>query len=176
LIEEMRRGTQQRFAPAPHRGPQDIETVADPGQERLVSNRDRDDIDQDTSAPESTESARVVVADTGSESVRASVAASLGLIVSVVGLCAALTGLLAPEGFALGVIGLLLSLAGLVASGRPAIAGRGLALLGLLLGLAAAAVALAALSGHFTWPNSKTDEVSRLHNFLVAHWSWLNRW
>ncbi len=108
--------------------------------------------------------------------VRVSVWATVGLILSLVGLCATFTGSLAPEGFVLGAVGFLISIGGLVAAGRPGATGRGLAVLGLILGLAAAALALAAMSGRFSWPNSKTDEVAHWHAWLVAHWSWLGRW
>src|SRR5690242_21313752 len=46
--------------------------------------------------------------------VRVSFWATVGLILSLVALCATLTGLLAPEGLALAVIGLLASILGLV--------------------------------------------------------------
>lgn len=108
--------------------------------------------------------------------VRVSLMATLGLIISVVALCATLTGLLAPEGLALGVLGFLFSVGGLVAAGRPGVAGHTVATLGILFGLAAAALAGLAMTGDFTWPNSKTNYVSEWHDWLVAHWSWLSRW
>jgi hypothetical protein len=110
------------------------------------------------------------------QTARVSVWATLGLMAGLVGLGLALTGLLAPEGVALGGLGLVMSLAGLVTTGRPAIAGRGLAVLGLLLSLAAGALGGLAMTGEVGFPNSDADHVSRLHDWLVDHWSWLDRW
>jgi hypothetical protein len=107
--------------------------------------------------------------------VRVSAWATLGLIFSLVGLCATLTGLLAPEGLALGLIGLFASTAGLVGASRPGITGHSLALLGILTGLAAAGIAAAAITGQLTWLNSHTDAIPHWHAWLVTHWSWLGR-
>jgi hypothetical protein len=107
---------------------------------------------------------------------RVSVWATLGLMTGLVGVCLALTGLLAPEGAALGAAGLLMSVIGLVTTSRPAVAGRGLAVLGLLLGLAAGALGGLAMTGAVGFPNSGEDHVLSLHHWLVDHWSWLDRW
>jgi hypothetical protein len=56
------------------------------------------------------------------------------------------------------------------------VTGRGVAVFGLLIGLAAVGLAMAAMSGRFGWPNSRTDEVAHWRSWLVAHWSWLGRW
>ncbi|HTF08918.1 MAG TPA: hypothetical protein VK659_12175 [Asanoa sp.] len=107
---------------------------------------------------------------------RVSVWAALGLMIGLVGLGVTLTGLLAPEGVALGGLGLLVSLVGVVVARRPAVAGRGLAVLGVLFALAAVAVGVVAMTGDVGWPNSQTNEVGRLHDWLVDQWSWLGRW
>jgi hypothetical protein len=107
---------------------------------------------------------------------RVSFWATVGLLLGVVALCATMTGLLAPEGLVLAVIGLLASVFGLVGSSRPGVAGRGVALLGLLAALGAAWLAVAALNGHLSWLDGHTDTVARWHDWLVAHWSWLGRW
>lgn len=117
----------------------------------------------------------VAAADTAVRA-RVSAAATLGLIISVVGLCAVLTGLLLPEGFAIGVIGVLLSIGGFAAAGRPAVAGRGVAVVGIMFGLAAVILAALAVTGVFAWPDSSTDQVGRWHDWLVGHWAWLGRW
>src|SRR5690349_12905787 len=78
--------------------------------------------------------------------VRVSGFALFGVIFGVMGLCAALTGLLAPPGFALGVLGVLACFAGLIATRRPELNGRGVAALGMLIGAAATALAVLALS------------------------------
>src|SRR5262249_20702826 len=108
--------------------------------------------------------------------VRVSGLATVGLIISVAALGATLTGLLAPEGLVLGAIGGLVSLGGLAGASRPGVTGHSLAILGLLAGLAAVVLALLAMTGDFSWPNSRVDDGSRLHHWLVAHWSWLGRW
>lgn len=108
--------------------------------------------------------------------VRVSFWATVGLILSLVALCATLTGLLAPEGLALAVIGLLASVFGLVGTSRPGVNGRGLAILGLLAALGAAWLAVAALTGNLSWLDSHTDSVTRWHGWLVDHWRWLGRW
>jgi hypothetical protein len=94
----------------------------------------------------------------------------------VTGGCAALTGRLAPEGAVLGALGFLISIGGLVASRRPAVAGRGMAVLAIVIALAAVVLAVLAMSGRYSWPNSRTDEVTTVHTWLVAHWALLGRW
>jgi hypothetical protein len=107
--------------------------------------------------------------------VRVSAWATFGLISSLVGLCATLTGLLAPEGLILGAIGLVASVAGLIGASRTGVTGHSLAILGLLSGLAATGLALAAITGHLRWLDSHTDAVPRWHAWLVAHWPLLGR-
>lgn len=107
---------------------------------------------------------------------RVSFWATLGLILSLVALCATLTGLLAPEGLGLALIGLLASIFGLAAVSRPGIAGRSLAILGVLAALAAAGLAVAAFTGHLGWLNNHTDAVPRWRAWLVARWPWLDGW
>jgi|tagenome__1003787_1003787.scaffolds.fasta_scaffold20078625_2 hypothetical protein len=102
--------------------------------------------------------------------------ALFGLIFGVVGLCATLTGLLAPQGFLLGALGLLAGFAGLVATRHPEINGRGVAGLGMLIGATAMALAVLALSGRYQWPNSHSDQIHVWHAWLVTHWSTLRRW
>jgi hypothetical protein len=107
--------------------------------------------------------------------IRVSVWATLGLVVSVVGLCAVLTGLLVPVGFGLGAVGTLLSLAGVADTARPYVNGLGVALLGLLFGVGALALAMLVSAGEVRWLAAGTDEVARWHTWLVAHWPWLHR-
>jgi hypothetical protein len=106
--------------------------------------------------------------------VRVSVTAAAGALVSVVGLCTVLTGLLAGAGLVVAAVGLLMSLAGLVTANRPARIGSGLAGLGILCSLAAIVLAVAALTGVFGWPNSHSDEIGRMHTWLVTHLAWLH--
>ena len=99
-----------------------------------------------------------------------------GLVLNVVALCAALTGVLAPEGLVIGVIGILASLVGAVSAGRPGMAGRGVAAVGVLCGLAATGIAALAVFGHFSWPSTRIDELSRARDWLDAHVAVLRRW
>jgi len=83
-----------------------------PVAERPVVDRDRDGVD------DRVQKAPKVRA-------RASLAATLALIVGLTSVYCALTGRLAPIAVVLGVVGLLLSFAGLSASGRPRVTGSG---------------------------------------------------
>ena len=107
---------------------------------------------------------------------RLSVSAALGALVSVVGLGAAVLGLLAPVGFAAGIVGIVISLVGFRASAPAHVAGRGLAACGALFGIAAVVVATLAMTGRFTWPNSAVDQTARWHTWLVTRLPWLGRW
>jgi hypothetical protein len=106
---------------------------------------------------------------------RGSLTANIGLIISVAGICAVLTGLLAPEGLVLGAIGVIISFAGFLAGRRPGVTGSGAATLGLAVGLGAVALAVLAMTGNYTWPNSKTDQARVWHDWFVNQWSWLRR-
>lgn len=107
---------------------------------------------------------------------RGSLLTTIGLIVSVVGLCGVLTGLLAPEGLIVGLVGAVLSLGGLAAARREGVTGSGAATFGIVVGVAAAVLAILAMTGKFSWPNSRTNQVQVWHDWLVAHWSTLRRW
>ncbi len=107
--------------------------------------------------------------------IRVSAWATLGLVVGVVGLCAVLTGLLVPVGFGLGALGTLLSLAGVAGTARPYVNGLGVALLGLLFGVAALALAMLVGAGEVGWLSAGTDEIARWHGWLAVHLPWLHR-
>jgi len=107
---------------------------------------------------------------------RVSALVVLGLVLNVVALCAALTGVLAPEGLVIGAVGILVSLVGAVSAGRPGMAGRGVAAVSVLCGLTATALAALAVFGHFAWPSTRTDEFSGWRDWLDAHSSLLRRW
>lgn len=106
---------------------------------------------------------------------RVSFTATLGLMVSLIALCATLSGLLAPAGFAVGVLGVLFSIFGLVAASRDHVTGHSLAILGVLFGLAAIVLSAVAMTGRYAWPNSDTNEVARVHQWLVDRWPWLDQ-
>lgn len=106
---------------------------------------------------------------------RVSLTATLGLATSIIALCATLTGLLAAAGFTVGVLGVLFSIGGMIAASRPQLTGHSLAILGILVGLAAIVLSALAMTGRYAWPNSDTDEVARLHQWLVDRWPWFER-
>ena len=107
---------------------------------------------------------------------RVSALVVLGLMLNVVALCAALTGVFAPEGLVLGAVGIIVSLVGAVSAGRPGMAGRGVAAFSVLCGLAATALATLAVFGHVAWPSTRVDEASRAREWLDAHVAVLRRW
>ncbi|WP_433312568.1 thrombospondin [Micromonospora sp. CA-269861] len=97
---------------------------------------------------------------------RASLLATLGLIVSVVGAMFVLTGTLAGYGIGLGAFGAVLSVLGLMATRRRHVAGKTDALFGVLIGLAAVVIGVLAMTGQFDWPTTDGDWVQRLREWL----------
>ncbi|MEU1751744.1 DMT family transporter [Micromonospora matsumotoense] len=97
---------------------------------------------------------------------RASLLATLGLIVSVVGAAFVLTGTLAGYGIALGALGAICSVLGLMATRRRHVAGTTDALIGVLVGLAAVVLGVLAFTGQFDWPTTDGDWVGRLREWL----------
>ena len=110
------------------------------------------------------------------EQTRVRPSAAVGTILSVVGLCAAASGLLAPEGFAIAIVGTSLATLGVRPAGRWPVAGRGLAAFGLVCGVAAIVLSIMAMTKVYVWPNSTVNGIGQLHDWLVAHWSWLRHW
>jgi hypothetical protein len=102
--------------------------------------------------------------------------ATLSLIVGVVAVMAALTGLMAAEAIVLGVIGGAIAAGGLVGASRRGVTGHSLALLGLVTSLGAILLGVLAIGGELSWLDSKTDEVSRLHSWLLNQLPWLKNW
>ncbi|MGY3516853.1 thrombospondin [Micromonospora sp. PTRAS2] len=97
---------------------------------------------------------------------RASLLATLGLVVGVAGLAAVLTGTLAGYGIAVGALGAVLSVFGLLATRRRHIAGKTDALLGMAFGVAAVVLGVLAMTGQFVWPTTDGDWVQRLREWL----------
>lgn len=97
---------------------------------------------------------------------RASLLATLGLIVSVVGALFVLSGTLAGYGVGLGAVGAVLAVLGLIATRRRHVAGKADALIGILVGLAAVVLGIVALTGQFPWPTTDGDWVGRLREWL----------
>jgi hypothetical protein len=134
-----------------------------PVAERPVVDRDRDGVD------DRVQKAPKVRA-------RASLAATLALIVGLTSVYAALTGRLAPIAVVLGVIGLLLSFAGLSASGRPRVTGSGLAVFALLLSVGGAVLGVLAMTHSVSWLDSDVDQVSRLRDWFDAQFPFMQDW
>jgi hypothetical protein len=102
--------------------------------------------------------------------------ATIALIVGVTSVYAALTGRLAPVAVALGVLGLLFSFAGLSATGRPRIAGGGLAVFALLLSISGAVLGVLAMTGSVSWLDSDVDQVARLRDWIDAQFPFMQDW
>ncbi|TDC76365.1 thrombospondin [Micromonospora sp. KC606] len=102
---------------------------------------------------------------------RTSLLATLGLVVSVVGAAAVLTGTLAGYGIALGATGAVLAVFGLIATRRRHVAGTTDALIGMLVGLAAVVLGIIAMTGQFDWPTTDGDQVTRLREWLDSQFA-----
>ncbi|MDO3702286.1 DUF308 domain-containing protein [Micromonospora sp. C28SCA-DRY-2] len=151
---------------------EDTRRPADPTLERTVDrdrDRDRDGtavrpagVDRDgDGVPDRAE--RPVVAG---PKPRASLLATLGLIVGVAGALFVLTGTLAGYGIGLGAVGAVLAVLGLVATRRRHIAGKTDALFGVAFGLGAVVLGVLAMTGQFDWPTTDGDWVQRFREWL----------
>ena len=130
-------------------------------------------IDREQVAPASEVDA--VPVETGRPA-RASLLSTLGLIVGVVAVATALTGLLATWALPLGALGLLLSFGGIIAGARRHVAGRGTGTLGVLFSGTAVVFAILALTGQVSWLDSDVDQVARLNEWLDAQFPWMRDW
>ncbi|MET8371925.1 DUF308 domain-containing protein [Micromonospora profundi] len=97
---------------------------------------------------------------------RASLLATLGLIVAVAGALFVLTGTLAGYGIGLGAFGAVLSVLGLMATRRRHVAGKTDALFGILIGISAVVIGVLAMTGQFVWPTTDGDWVQRFREWL----------
>nr|MDT0657850.1 thrombospondin [Micromonospora sp. DSM 115978] len=97
---------------------------------------------------------------------RASVLATLGLVVGVAAALFVLSGTLAGYGIGLGVLALLLSVGGISATSRRHVAGKSDALFGLLLGVGAVVVGALAMTGQFSWPSTDGGTVEQFRQWL----------
>lgn len=99
---------------------------------------------------------------------RASLLATLGLIVAVVAALLVLSGPLLGYGIGLAVLGLILSLSGIHATGKRHIAGKTDALIGMLLSLGAIVVGVLALTGSLSWLGTDMQPVTSVRDWLDA--------
>lgn len=104
---------------------------------------------------------------------RASMFATLSLIFGVAAVLTVLTGMLAGPGLGLGVLAALLGIGGVSATSRRHVAGKGDALLGIMLGLGAVVVASLALTGVLPWLTGDTNLVTRARDWLEAQLPWM---
>jgi hypothetical protein len=104
---------------------------------------------------------------------RASVMATLSLVVGVGAALTVLTGLLAGPGIGLGLIAAFLGIAGISATSRRHVAGKADAFLGIALGLGAIVVGSLALTGLLSWLSGDANQVTQVHDWLAARVSWL---
>jgi hypothetical protein len=97
---------------------------------------------------------------------RASLLATLGLILSVVAALLVLSGPLLGYGIGVAVLALILSLSGIHATGRRHVAGKSDALIGMVLSLAAIVVGVLALTGSLSWLGTDMQPVNSVREWL----------
>jgi hypothetical protein len=103
---------------------------------------------------------------------RASVLATVSLLLAAPAVVAVGTGLLAAPGAAVGLVAAVLGLSGIRATRHIQISGRGNAIVGLVLGLVAVLIGALVVTGVFPWIDASTNEVARIHGWLDAHMPW----
>lgn len=100
---------------------------------------------------------------------RASLLATLGLILGVASALLVLSGPLLGYGIGVAVLALILSLSGIHATGRRHVAGKTDALIGMVLSLGAIVVGVLALTGSLTWLGTDMQPVSAVRHWLDMH-------
>jgi hypothetical protein len=97
----------------------------------------------------------------------------MALAIAVAAVLTVATGVLAALGAALGLLASFFGVGGVAAARKRHVAGTGNAFLALLLGLAALAVGGLAATGTSTWPDTTTNNVTRLQEWLDTHAPWV---
>ena len=97
---------------------------------------------------------------------RASMLATLGLILGVASALLVLSGPLLGYGIGVAGLALVLSLAGVHATGKRHVAGKSDALIGMVLSLAAIVVGVLALTGSLSWLGTDMHPVTSLRQWL----------
>ena len=145
--------------------------------ERLAARRR---LEARTAAATKAAATRTVVAPDQTEVVtpvgprpRASLLATLSLILGTGAALAVLTGVLAGPGVAFGLLAAIVGVGGVSATSRHHVAGKGDALLGIALGLGAIVVGILAITGLLPWLSSDSDQVMRVRDWLEARLPWL---
>jgi hypothetical protein len=135
--------------------------------DRAAANRDAN-----VTAPVRTKEERVVEEKTpvvAGPRPRASLLATLGLILGVGGALLVLSGPLLGYGIGVSVLALILSLGGISATGKRHVAGRLDAVIGMLLALAAIVVGVLALTGSLSWLGTDMQPVDSVRHWLDAN-------
>ena len=102
---------------------------------------------------------------------RASLLATLGLILGVASVLLVLSGPLLGYGIGVAVLGLILSLLGIRATRKRHVAGKTDALIGLLLSIAALVVGVLALTGRLSWLGTDMQPVADAREWLDARFT-----
>jgi hypothetical protein len=97
---------------------------------------------------------------------RASLVATLGLVLAVAGALLVLSGPLLGYGIGVSAVALVLSLAGLFATRKRHVAGKTGAVIGLVLSLTAIVIGVLALAGQLWWLGTDTQTVSEFRTWL----------
>lgn len=100
---------------------------------------------------------------------RASLLATLGLILGVASVLLVLTGPLLGWGIGVAAVALIVSLSGIHATGKRHVAGKSDALIGMVLALGAIVIGVLALTGSLSWLGTNTDTVPTFRHWLDAH-------
>lgn len=102
---------------------------------------------------------------------RASLLATLGLILGVASALLVLSGPLLGYGIGVAGVALVLSLLGIRATGKRHVAGKSDALIGMVLSLAAIVVGVLALTGSLSWLGTDMQPVTSLREWLDAQFA-----
>jgi hypothetical protein len=102
---------------------------------------------------------------------RASLLATLGLVLAVVSAMLVLSGPLLGYGIGVAVLALILSLCGIHATGKRHVAGKSDALLGMALSLAAIVIGVLALTGSLSWLGTDMQPVNSTREWLDAQFA-----
>jgi hypothetical protein len=143
-------------APPAHR------TEAERASEVTAADRDRDSV-----------ASKPVVTEPGvtGPKPRASLLATLGLILGVAAALLVLSGPLLGYGIGVAGLALVLSLLGIRATGKRHVAGKSDALIGMVLSLAAIVVGVLALTGSLSWLGTDMHPVTSLREWLDSQFA-----
>ena len=143
---------------------------------------DRDKSDRDRDEPETLEmrpagaraeehevaSRRVEEHEVTGPKARVSMVATIALILGVAAALLVLSGPLLGYGIVVGGLALVLSLCGIVATRKRHVAGKSIAMLGMVLSLAAIVVGVLALTGSLSWLGTDMQPVNSAREWLDA--------